>query len=139
MGWNGLILGMQFNKMAKLKRLKGFSEFVKRLKHPRKNDSKKIRLKNRLDWNSKKRAKNYQNKNFFQNKKNFRTKEKFFELYEKIGKFSRKFKKNCEFEHFDQFRKRQSEHETHEIQMILKKLEAMEQMEDSEGMRYNIS
>ena len=125
--------------MAKLKRLKGFSEFVKRLKHPRKNDSKKNPTKKQIRLKFEKTGEKLSEQKFFSEQKNFRTKEKFFELYEKIGKFSRKFKKNCEFEHFDQFRKRQSEHETHEIQMILKKLEAMEQMEDSEGMRYNIS
>ena len=131
MGWNGLILGMQFNKMAKLKRLKGFSEFVKRLKHPRKNDSKKIRLKNRSDCNSKRRAKIIRTKIFSEQKTIFSNNfcEQFFRTF-----FANNF-----FEHFDQFWKRQSEHETHEIQMILKKLEAMEQMEDSEGMRYNIS
>ena len=32
---------MQFNKMPKLKRLKGFSEYVKRLKHPQKTTRKK--------------------------------------------------------------------------------------------------
>ena len=65
--------------MAKLKRLKGFSEFVKRLKQPRKNDSKKIRLK-KTDQIVilKKRAKNYQNENFFRTK-NISERKIFFE------------------------------------------------------------
>ena len=53
---------MQFNKMAKLKRLKGFSEFVKKVEtSPKKRLEKNPTRKNRLDWNSKKWAKNYQN------------------------------------------------------------------------------
>ena len=69
--------------MAKLKRLKGFSEFVKRLKHPRKNDSKKIRLKNRLDRNSKKTGEKLSEQKFFSEQKKISERKKNFSNFTK--------------------------------------------------------
>ena len=88
---------MQFNKMPKLKRLKGFSEYVKRLKHPQKNDSKKIGLKTDQIIIRKKTGKNYQYDIFFRTKNISERKKKLFELYQKlVGKFSGKFPKKTQ-------------------------------------------
>lgn len=80
---------MQFNKMAKLKRLKGFSEFVKRLKHPRKNDSKKNPTKKQIRLKFEKTGEKLSEQKFFSEQKKFRTK-KISERKKNFSNFTKK-------------------------------------------------
>ena len=69
--------------MAKLKRLKGFSEFVKRLKHPRKNDSKKNPTKKQIRLKFEKTGEKLSEQKFFSEQKKISERKKSFSNFTK--------------------------------------------------------
>ena len=77
--------------MAKLKRLKGFSEFVKRLKHPRKNDSTKNPTKKQIRLKFEKTGEKLSEKKFSE-QKTFQNERKKIPNFTKIGKIFEKIK-----------------------------------------------